>query len=163
FAVHNARIAFLDEVTGLFVIAPRADMTIRSVGPAITASVDADAEISGRPAKVKANLLLPPGKGPVSGDLSIVGLDVGALGANSRMFALLKGIALAVDLSASFSIDHGAHLSSADFGLDAHGTIGIPGLVKGPIGVKSVRVVGRYDGNTGRLLLDDAALSSDRA
>src|SRR5262249_8960312 len=101
--------------------------------------------------------------GPVNGDISISGLDVGALGANAKMFALLKGIALTVDMSASFTIDHGAHLSSADFGFDAHGAVGIPGLVKGPINVKSMRVVGTYDGNTGRLLVDDAALSSDRA
>lgn len=163
FAVRDARVAILDEVTGLFLVAPRADMVIKTEGQNLASSFNADVEVSGRPAHVRADLLLPPGKGPVNGDLSVKGLDVGALGANSKTFELLKGIALSVDMSSSFVIDHGAHLSFADFGLTAHGTVGLPDLIKLPIHVKSAEIVGRYDGNSGRLVVDDASLDSDAA
>jgi hypothetical protein len=163
FAVRDARVAFLDQVTGLFVVAPHAEMTIATSGPRIAATLAADIEVSGRPAHVSADLLVPPAKGPVSGDLDVTGLDVGALGANAKMFAVLKGIGLNVDLSSSFTIDHGAHLSAADFGMDAHGTIGLPGVIAGPVHVKSVKLVGRYDGQSGRLLLDEGTFKSDQA
>jgi hypothetical protein len=163
FAVRDARIAIYDEVTGLFVVAPRANVTIETAGPNIASSLDADIEISGRPARVHASLLLPPKKGPVHGDVEFTGLDIGALGANARAFSLVKGIALNADMSASFTIDHGAHLASADFGVDAYGTVGVPGIIVGPVRVKSARIVGRYDGASGRLLVDDALLTSDRA
>jgi uncharacterized protein DUF3971/AsmA-like protein len=60
-------------------------------------------------------------------------------------------------------IDHGAHLASADFGANAYGAVGVPGLIVGPVNVKSARIVGRYDGVSGRLLIDDALLQADRA
>jgi len=163
FAVRDARIAVYDEVTGLFVVAPRANMMIATAGPNLSASFDADIEISGRPAKVRASIILPPKSGPVRGDVEFIGLDLGALGANAKPFALVKGIALSVDMSASFVIDHGAHLASADFGANAYGAVGMPGLIVGPVNVKSARIIGRYDGATGRLLIDDALLQADRA
>ena len=163
FAVRDARIAFYDEVTGLFVVAPRANMTIATAGPNLSASLDSDIEISGRPAKIRANILLPPKSGPVRGDVELSHLDLGALGANAKPFALVKGIALNIDMSASFVIDHGARLASADFGANAYGAVGVPGLIVGPVNVKSARIVGRYDGVSGRLLIDDALLQADRA
>ena len=163
FAIRDARVAILDQVTGLFVIAPSANLIIKSEGRNLTSAFDAAVEISGRPAHVHASITIPPGKGPVSGDLLVEGLDVGALGANARTFELLKGIALTANLSSSFVIDHGAHLSSADFGLDAHGTIGMPQLLKAPINVRSAKLVGRYDGASGRIVIDDGSFQSDAA
>jgi uncharacterized protein YhdP len=163
FAVHDARVAFLDQVTGLFVVAPSAQMTITTAGPRIAASLSADIEVSGHPAHIAADLLVPPAKGAVTGDLDVKGLDLGALGANAKMFAPLKGIALNVDLSTSFTIDHGAHLAAADFGLGAHGIVGLPGLIAGPVHVRSVSLVGRYDAQSGRLLIDEGSLKSDQA
>ena len=54
-------------VTGLFVVAPRADLKrSRQRGENLDASLDADIEISGKPARIIAELTLPPKKGPVS-------------------------------------------------------------------------------------------------
>ena len=51
----------------------------------------------------------------------MTGLDVGALGENSKSLAALTSLALTSDFSASFTIDYGSHLSSANFGVDARG------------------------------------------
>ncbi len=163
FAVHNARIAILDEVTGLFVVAPRADLKIALDGPNLTAALDADIEISGKPARVTADLTLPPTSGPVSGDVILHGLDVAALGENAKTFEFSRKIALIADLSASFTIDHGSHFAGADFGIDAHGAVTVPGLTGAAVPIRSARIVGRYDGAANRLLIDDATLDSGGA
>ncbi len=163
FAVHNARIAILDEITGLFVVAPRADLKIALDGPNLVAKLDSDIEISGKPARVTADLTLPPVSGPVSGDVSLKGLDVAALAANTKTFDYLKKIDVIADLSASYVIDHGSHFASADFGFDAHGTVTVPGLTGAAVPVREARVVGRYDGTSNRLLIDDAMLDSGGA
>ena len=51
-------------------------------------------------------------------------------------------------------------MTLTDFGIDATGVVN--GLGK-PLHVKELRVLGRYDGATGRLLVDDATLQGDQA
>lgn len=163
FAVRDARLAIYDQVTGLFVVAPRATLKVETSGPNVEASFDANIEIAGRPAKIKAHLVLPPQKGPVNGDVALSGLDLDALGSHARAFAFLKGMRLATDLTASFTIDHGAHLAAADFGADASGKVVLPNLLARPVAVSTLHLIGRYDGTNGRLLLDDAALRAEGA
>ena len=85
FAVRQARLAFYDERTGLFVVAPEASLQIatdKTGGQAgsIAATVDAQIEISGHRAHLIADLKLPRDADTVSGDVSITGLDVNAPG-----------------------------------------------------------------------------------
>ena len=167
FAVRKARLAFFDEATGLFVVAPQAKLEIhmgqdgapRSASP-VEASVDADVEITGQPAHLTGTVKLPRNGGPVSGALSISGLQLQALSQNSKTFAFLEPFDLKVDLSGSFIVEHGNWLRSADLGIGASGVVGGLGS---PLVVKSLRFVGRYDGATGRLLVDDATLQGVNA
>jgi Protein of unknown function/AsmA-like C-terminal region len=166
FAVEHARIAFYDETTRLFVVAPDAGLQVssdpsRRADAAVHASVDAQIEISGRRAHFTSDVKLPRGNGPVTGDVSITGLSFAALAANTRRMSFLAPFALTTDISGSFSLDHGTHLTYADFGIGAAGAVS--GLGPHPLHVKSLRLVGRYDGNTGRLLIDDATLQGDQA
>ena len=161
FAVHNARLAFFDETTGLFVVAPQADFRLATAGVNLAAKIDAAIEISGHPAYVSAEFIIPPKKGKIAGALSITGFQLGALAANSQKFAAVKDTALKIDLTASFVID-GSHLVSADFGVGASGNVRIPGSKDGPIHVRNLHAIGRYDGATGRLLFEDAAVDSDK-
>ncbi len=163
FAVRDARMAFFDEVTGLFVVAPRADLKIETAGQNLEATLNADIEISGHPSRIAASLMLPPKKGPVSGTVAVTGLDVSALGANTQSFAALKTIALTSDFSASFTIDEGSRLAAADFGVDAHGHVRVPGLIEKPFTIRAMHVLGRYDGNANRLLIEDGKLDSQNA
>jgi hypothetical protein len=166
FAVEHARLAFYDETTRLFVVAPDAGLQVSSDQPdradaTVHATVDAKVEISGHKAHVSADVKLPRKDGPVTGDVSITGLSLAALAANTKALAFLAPFGLAVDLSGSFTLDHGTHLTLADFGVGAAGSV--TGLGPNPLHVKSLRLVGRYDGNTGRLLIDDATLEGDHA
>jgi hypothetical protein len=159
FAVRDARLAFFDEPSGLFIVAPRADFRVATSGANLEASIDADVEISGRAAHVKGDFIFPPKKGPVRGAVSVLGLDISALGSNAKAFESVKGVGLTVDMSASFAVQ-GVHLLGADFGIGAKGTLDIPGLAKGPMRVRVLQVVGRYDGATGRVLIDDGTFDA---
>ena len=161
FAIHNARLAFFDETTGLFVVAPQADFRLERQGANLDARLDAAIEISGHPAHIGAEVTFPPNKGKVAGALTISGFQLGALASNSQTFAAVKDTALKIDLTASFVAD-GTRLVSVDFGVGANGSFRIPGSKDGPVRVRDMRAIGRYDGATGRLLFEDAAIDADK-
>ncbi len=165
FAVNKARLAFYEEETGVFLVSPNADLQVTTAkGPSgshvVKATVDANIEISGKPARVEAVLHLPAKGDDVSGDVSISGLDLKSLAANSKFFVFLAPFDLRADLSGAFTLAHGTELRSADFGVGAQGTVN--GLGK-PLHVRSFKIAGRYDGATGRLLIDDATLEGVQA
>ncbi len=163
FAVHRARLAFFDEATGAFVVAPEAELQIsdgQSGRPisSLTAAIDAQLEISGKPAHLLASVTLPHKGSTLTGDFSITNLSLRALASNSRNFAFLEPFALIADASGSFTVVHGNTLRYADVGIGASGIINGLGV---PLHVKALRLVGRYDGTTGRVLIDDANVESD--
>jgi len=166
FAVHKARLAFLDQETGVFVVAPEAELQIAKpvngaqTGNAIGATLDAKIEISGKPAHLIASVNLPSRGDLVTGDVSVTGLSLAALAANAKMFSFLAPYALTTDISGSVTLANGTSLRFADFGIGATGTVN--GLGK-PIYVKALRIVGRYDGLSRRILIDDATLQGDLA
>lgn len=166
FAVKKARLAFYDEGTGLFVVAPEAQLEVSTgIGTEqhagqVEASVDAQIEISGHRAHVLGDVKLPQNAGNVTGDVSITGLDISALGTNTKAFAFLQPYALVTDLTGSFTLDHATSVRYADFGLSSAGMI----IGFGPlIHVKSLKLLARYDGATGRLLIDDGSLEGSEA
>ena len=84
FAIHQARLAFYEEETGLFLVAPEADLEVSTGqndvahrGETIVASLNARVEVSGRPAHVVANINIPRDTSHVTGDLSVTGLSFG--------------------------------------------------------------------------------------
>jgi hypothetical protein len=160
-AVRNARIAIYDERTGIFLVAPRANLQVSAKDDAIATHFDADIEISGKPAHLKADLTLPPGDGPTTGTASVTGLDLRALGNNAAMFAPLKKIGLLVDMHAAFTITPGSHLAKADFHLDAHGALAIPHLTHGPLTVRDLKLAGHYDGVKNHIALFGSSLDAD--
>jgi hypothetical protein len=160
FAIRDARVAFLDETTGMFLVAPRADVKIATAAGNLVATLAADVEVSGRAAHITGQMNLPPGQGPVTGNIQVHGLDVAALGRNAKMFHFLRSIAMMADFSASFAIE-GTHLLSAGFDADAAGTAVLIGI-KRPVRVKTLRLNGRYDRATARLVVDNAVLDSDQ-
>ncbi len=164
FSIRRARMAFYDEGTGLFVVAPRATLNLTTAdagktGARLQLGIAAHVEVSGKPANVVANLDLPQNNAPLSGDISVTGLDLNALGRNSKWFAALEPLHLISEISGSFKVK-GSSLLFADFGMSAKGSVAGFGQ---PVHVKSLRMVGRYDGATGRLLIDDATLEGNQA
>ncbi|MBS0471483.1 MAG: AsmA-like C-terminal domain-containing protein [Proteobacteria bacterium] len=161
FAIRDARLAFMDEATGLFLVSPKAEVRISNSGHDLVASLNADVEISGRAAHITGEMTLPPGKAPVTGTLSVKGLEIAALGRNAKMFHFLESVAMTADFSSTFAIE-GSHLLRAGFSADARGTAVLIGIAH-PLKVRSMHVSGRYDRDKARIFLDDASLDSDQA
>lgn len=160
FAVRDARLAFKDQTTGLFLVSPRADVRIATEGRNLVSTLDADIEVTGKAAHVTGRMILPPAQGPVSGQIRVEHLDIAALGHNAPMFQFLQTIAMQADFSAGFVID-GTHLLNAQFAASANGTAVLVGIQK-PIRVAKMHVAGRYDRSTAHITLDDASLESDQ-
>jgi Protein of unknown function/AsmA-like C-terminal region len=156
FAVHDARLGFYDETTGLNVTSPHADLVMRSKGDTLGISFDADVAISGRISHLTAELSVPPGKGPVLGNLTVTGLGLQALGANSAFFDGVKNFPITVSASTNFRIDAAGALGFAAFDIAARGEIPFAALKGKALHVTSLRLVGHYDGTTHRLALTTA-------
>jgi hypothetical protein len=161
FAIRRARLALYDEATKLFIVSPRTDFRLARAGDHLAARVDADLELSGRPAHVTGDISFPPEKGPIKAVVAIKGFEVQSLAANSPAFAAIKDTALKLDLSGSFVID-GPRLVSAHFGATAHGTLLIPGLKNGQVRVSLLKAKARYDGTQRRIVLENAVIESDK-
>ncbi|MBV8799767.1 MAG: hypothetical protein JO208_08175, partial [Alphaproteobacteria bacterium] len=159
FEVRDARLAFYDQRTGLFLVAPRAEVAVASdranPGSPLTAAVEADVEVTGQPAHVTASIKVPKPGRDLTGDVSVRGLELTALARNSPRFAFLQPFDLRTDVSGSFVVQHSTRLQSADLSISATGIVGGFGS---PLKVQSFRFIGRYDGATGRILVDDSEL-----
>ncbi len=160
FAVRRARFAFYDEPSGLFVVSPSAQLLIalRRTNPAqMVANLDAKLEVSGQPAQIRAHLVMAQGNKAASGDLELTGLELSALGRGAPLLSFLKPYALSTSIRVNFRLDEGAtRLAFADFGIGGHGEIHI---LHHRLEIRALHLVGRYDGRTGRILLDDASVS----
>lgn len=160
FAVRNARLTLFDESTGLHVVAPKATLVMSAKSNAIGLHFDSDVIMSGRSAHVKADMTLPPGKGPIDGNALITGLDLRALAANAPMFKQLDTIALSVNLAARYSVAPGAHVTAADFDLTAAGELPLKALKGGAVHVRQLRLSGDYDGVKNHLALNQLSLDA---
>ena len=170
FAVRQARLAFRDEASGVFIVAPEANLQVSAPKDTIfknntgndsmTASLDARIEIAGKAARVFADVIFPRRGNVVKGDFSITGLDLAALARDGTGFSFLSPFALTADVTGSWAIENGTRLQSADFGIGATGFVNGLGT---PLHVKALRFVGRFDGASGRLLVEDATLAGEQA
>ncbi|HWM61914.1 MAG TPA: hypothetical protein VNN98_07165, partial [Rhizomicrobium sp.] len=163
FAVRDAKLGLYDEITGLNLTAPRANLVLRSKGDTIGTSFDADVMISGRTSHVTADLTLPPDKGPILGNVAITGLDLRALGANAAFFSGVKNLPVVASASTEFRIDPGGKLASAAFDITARGEIPFAAMTGKALHLSSLRLVGRYDGAARHLALTTANLDAKEA
>jgi hypothetical protein len=163
FAVRDARLAIKDEPSGLFMVAPRAMLMVRSRPDGTAADFDADVEISGRRSHLTTGVTMPSGKGPVSGSLTFAGLDLRALAANSAQFSILKDIALVTDLKTRFEMMPDGRIARIGFDFRARGEVPLAALKRKILHVNQVQLTGDYDGRRHRLTLDSASLDAREA
>lgn len=166
-AVRDARIAFFGEASGLFVVAPRANLSITNTGKknnaTLEANVDASIDISGHTSQFVAALRLPPGSAPATGTFTLSNFNLRALGENAKPFAALKNVNLTFNLSGKFALTHGTRLRDADLSADANGVVTDARIPGGPLHVKMLRAAVHYDGESGQVLIQNASLISDHA
>ncbi|HKD46139.1 MAG TPA: DUF3971 domain-containing protein, partial [Rhizomicrobium sp.] len=160
FAVRNAKLTLVDESTGLHFVAPSASLVMAAKDGAIALRFDSDVVMSGRSAHVKANMTLPPDRGPVEGDVLITGLDLRALAANAALFRPLGKLALSINLAARYRVAPGAHITAADFDLTAAGALPFAALKSKALHVRQLRLSGNYDGIKNHLVLSQANLEA---
>ncbi len=153
FAVRDARLGIYDEVTGLHVTSPRANLVLHSKGETIGTSFDADVMISGSKSHVTADFTLPPAKGPILGNVNVTGLDLRALGRDAQFFDGVKQLPVIASISTSFRLDPGAVLANAKFDVTAHGDIPFAALKDKALHIEHLRLIGAYDGGTHHLVL----------
>ena len=169
FAVRDAHLTVFDEVTGLNLVAPRANLAMAAKNQSIGLSFDADVNFANanaapaKPTHVKADLTLPADTGPITGSATISHLDLAALGANAVLFQPLRHLPLFTDLSVKFNIAPGGHVSQTDFDLSAAGDIPWASLTSKALHVKQLRLTGHYDGVKNHLALSQAALDAREA
>lgn len=161
FSVDRARLAFYDESSKLFVVAPRARFTLRRKSQALAAAFDANMEISGFPAHVKGSVVFPEGDEPVTGTVAVEGLALHSLAANSNAFAAVKNTALKLNLDGNFTID-GPRLVAAHFTAAGSGAFTVPEVDNGLVHVKHLAAKAHYDGVKQRVVLDTASINADK-
>ncbi|MBV8976209.1 MAG: AsmA-like C-terminal domain-containing protein [Alphaproteobacteria bacterium] len=159
FAVRKARIAFLDEGTRLFLVAPDANLRVTTAGRDLKATLDAALEVSGQPAHITGEFNFPADRKPIRGAVAIAGLDLRALAGNAEIFAGLKPLALTIDASTTFTMQ-GTHLIDAEFGIGGKGALAIAGLRGGPLKVKAMQIDGRYSASSNRVLIEEGTFTA---
>ncbi|MFO1247905.1 MAG: DUF3971 domain-containing protein [Alphaproteobacteria bacterium] len=163
FAVQNARLGLYDEITGFNLTAPRANLTLRSKGDTIGISFDANVQISGSASHMTAEITMPPGNRPIAGNVSVTGLNLRALGRNTKFFGAVKNLPVTVSASSAFRIGAGGKLEMAMFDVAAIGEVPFAAMKDKALHLNSLRLVGRYDGVTGHLALTTADLNAREA
>jgi hypothetical protein len=155
-AIRDARLALYDEVSGLFVVAPQANLRISSSGINLIADLDAEVEITGKPAHIKFDLTMPPKGMAASGHMEITNLDLNALGRNAQPFSALKAANVLANLSADL-VFSGDRIGTAKFALTSAGNVAGWGPHHTPLALGTFRMAGDYNAQSGRVTIDDAS------
>jgi len=122
-SLQHARVAFLDEPTGLFLVLPDAGFDLKTTRTGFDASLNAAAEISGSPFRLAARAKLNEDGMPQSGQFSIAGFALRALSNSSPSFIKLKPYALVGDASADLAFDSTGAIRALQFHAMGGGTI----------------------------------------
>jgi hypothetical protein len=162
FSIRNARLAFRDEPTGLFIISPDASFTLKNSIKQLDASLESSFEIGGVSARMAVHAVLRPDGSPDHGTVEIKGFSLPALSGNSTSFAALKPYRLTSDIQANFSLDEHGNLIASDFQVAGKGTIDTP-LFKEPLLLNKFAAAGHYDAPHDQLTLDNINIDGKQA
>jgi hypothetical protein len=155
-SIRNARLAFRDEPTGLFVVSPDTNFVLESKD-GLTASVESVIEISGVASRFNASAKLREDGMPQSGRVEIRGLSLPALAKYNPTLSYLQPYNIASNLAADFELGATGRLSTASFHVDGAGSITGP-LFGVPLRFDRFDVDGSYDGVDERIVLSSVAL-----
>ena len=157
FSIEDARLAFRDESTGLFVVSPDANFSVARSNENFAASLEAVVELSGVPAQLFARASFDDSGVPIEGSLNVSGLDLAALASNSERFNALAPYALTTNIAADYQLEPDGSLSEASFVLGATGSIS-PVEISRVIEVDALDIRGRIEGSGDRILIESARL-----
>jgi len=144
-SVRDARLAFRDEPTGLFIISPSSNFALQNRDGGMDASLESSVEISGVPARIVGTAKLRDNGMPESGTLDIHGLSLPALMKNNPVLSYLRPYQLTSDAAGRFELDEQGAIQAASFHLTGQGTLETTGL-RNPLKFEKFDINGAYDG-----------------
>ena len=156
-SIRNARLAFRDEPTGLFIISPDTNFSLETTRDGLNTTVESAIEISGVPTRVTARVALRDDGMPRRGTVEVEGLSVPALSKNNPELAYLQPYEIVSNVQADFELDESGALTATKFHLDGSGAIA-NAAVKTPLRMDKFDVAGSYDGVQDRVVLESIAL-----
>ncbi len=159
FSIEDARLAFRDESTGLFVVSPDANFSVTRNQNRFEASLDAAIELSGVPAHLSAVGMVDDDGVARGGLLSVTGLDLVALAENSEAFSALAPYALKINVVTEFQLSADGQLAGVSFSFDGAGNVAPPALGRA-VQIDMLEAQGHYEKETGRLTVENARIES---
>jgi uncharacterized protein DUF3971/AsmA-like protein len=126
-SLQHARVAFLDEPTGLFIVLPDTSFALTANRNGFDASLGASAEISGSPFRIDLRAALQNDGTPKSAVLKLGGFSLRSLAESSPKFAKLKPYRLVTDLSANLAFKDGT-LGAIAFRATGAGSVDVPAI-----------------------------------
>jgi hypothetical protein len=122
-SLQHARVAFLDQPTGLFLVLPDASLSMTTSKLGFDASITASAEISGSPFRVIARAMLREDGMPASAEFAVTGFSVRALAENNPRLVTFKPFALLTNISGALSWDNNGEITETRFRASGSGSI----------------------------------------
>jgi len=156
-SVRDARLAFRDEPTGLFIVSPESNFTVQNTNGRLDASVDSMIEISGVPSHLAGHASLRDDGMPERGSLEVRGLSLPALMKNNPVLAYLHPYQLTSDANADFVLGEHGEVLSTNFHVTGAGTIDNASWNL-PLHFDSFDLKGAYDGAVDRFSVEDLTL-----
>lgn len=158
FSIVDARLAFEDQGSGLFVVFPDAHFTVRNQNKRLDASLQSAVEISGYPAEVTLNAVLRDDGTPQEAMLEVKGLSFPALVKNSAKFAALAPYRLTSDVTSSFIFGSNYDVATAEFRITGKGAVETS--ANAAMGVDKFDAEGKYDAAYNSITLDSVDFQS---
>jgi hypothetical protein len=143
-SLQHARVAFLDQPTGLFIVLPDASFSLTARKTGFDASLLAAAEITGSPFRVDAHASFRDDGTPLRANIKLAGFALHALTENNSHFAALKPYALTSDVAVDISFAGNGVPTAANFRASGTGSVDVPAM-GGALRLSRFAVEGRVD------------------
>jgi hypothetical protein len=156
-SVRNARLAFHDEPTGLFIVSPDTNFTLESGDEGLNASVDSAVEISGAASRLALRASLRDDGTPKRGSVEIRGLSLPALSKNNPSLAYLQPYNITSDIQAGLEFGDAGELKATTFRVEGAGSITGP-VFRIPLRLEKFAIEGGYDGAADRVTVESLSV-----
>ena len=143
-SLQHARVAFLDQPTGLFIVLPDANFSLTARKNGFDASLLAAAEITGSPFHVDVHASLRDDGMPLSANVKLAGFALHSLTRNNSHFDILKPYDLTTDVAADISFGGNGVPMAANFRAAGSGSVNVPAM-GGELRLSRFAAVGRID------------------
>lgn len=143
-SLQHARVAFLDQPTGLFIVLPDANFSLTARKTGFDASLRAAAEITASPFRIDVHARLRDDGMPLSANIKLAGFALHSLTENNSHFAVLKPYDLTTDLAADISFGGNGVPAAANFRASGTGSVDMAAM-GGALRLSRFAIEGRVD------------------